>query len=920
MVYKIRVGMNQLPEGIVTFVLTDVEGSTRLWEDAPKVMLEALYLHDETVDAAVAAHNGVSVKPRGEGDSRFLVFNSAFDALATIVEIQKQMAQIDWPTPRPLKIRAALHTGWADLSSGDYYGSTINRAARLRAIAHGGQTLISRATWELLADSLPDGVVIEDIGEHRLKDLTRPEQVFQVHVPGLPNSFPPLTSLRTIPNNLPEQLTEFVGRERELVEAKRLLGETRLLTILGPGGAGKTRLAIQAAADLADHYPDGVFFIALADIRSSDEIVQSVAEALELGLSADQDVQVQLLNYLATKRQLLVFDNFEHVQDGASIVAAILKQAPRVQVLATSRSKLNLTGETVMPLLGLDITWNSAKEASRTSGVRLFVAAATRANPGFSLDGDDLEPLARILELTDGMPLAILLAAAWVDILSVREIAAEIAKSLDFLQTEMGDVPDRHRNVRAVYDSSWALLGEEERETFVRLSVFRGGFSREAAEEVAGASLRSLATLAGKSMVTPSPDRGRYSVHELLRQYAEKELERDGEKWGLALDSHAAYYASFMEEIAGLVRKSDQPRMACVVEDDLDNVRAAWRHFLHTENGEGGRKLVFGLYHVYEWRGWYASAVALFGEAITALDADSDDEDIVRLRAMSQAVQGWFLSLLGQPEVGAAAAIEARATLPASTDVADQWVAHQCVAIGLSYLGLIDDLVEVTDHGIELTSPMADPFYAAALGNWRSFAALLAGDLEKAAQLLPVGMAVFEERDEHYFMTWNLWLQALIATAEGRPVDAIELYTRQVARSEELGYLRGKVVAFEGLGDANVAADRLVDAETAYVRSLTTADQMGMAPDMLGLMAKIGRVWSARGLKQEAVELLTTVWAEPISRQQTFADSVPIGEVATEALAELEAELEPALYSEARRRGAARQWDEAAKELMDSVA
>ena len=275
--------MPELPEGVVTFVFTDVEGSTRLWEDAPESMMEALNQHDEVIEAVIADHSGISVKPRGEGDSRFLVFAHAVDAVASIAEIQTGLAATDWVTPRPIRIRASLHTGTAGVQLGDYYGSAVNQAARLRGIAHGGQTVMSASTWELVQDQMPEGVTVKDMGEHGLKDLTRPEHVYQINIEGVPDDFPALKSLEAVPNNLPQQLTDFVGREKELADAKHLLADTRLLTILAPGGTGKTRLGIQAAADLISDYPDGVFFVGLADIGSSDEIIQSIAESLGLG-------------------------------------------------------------------------------------------------------------------------------------------------------------------------------------------------------------------------------------------------------------------------------------------------------------------------------------------------------------------------------------------------------------------------------------------------------------------------------------------------------------------------------------------------------------------------------------------------------------------------------------------------------------
>ena len=453
--------MADLPDGVVTFLFTDVEGSTRLWEEAPDAMMSALQRHDAEIEGAAEAHDGVAVRPRGEGDSRFLVFRSAVDAVAAAADLQRQLAEVEWATPRPLRVRASVHTGIADLQLGDYYGSAVNRAARLRGIAHGGQTLMSGSTWELVREHpLPPGVAIRDLGEHRLRDLTRPERVYQIDIDGLEQWFPPLTSLSGIPNNLPIQLTDFVGRQPELAEAKRLLATTRLLTILAPGGTGKSRLAIQAAADVTDLFPDGIYFVGFADIGPSDDIVQTVAESLGVALSTEENIEAQLLAHLANKRRLLVFDNLEHLPGMAAVVQSILRAAPHLAIVATSRSKLNLSGETVLTLGGLDIDWDTPDSAARASGVQLFIEAARRSDPAFVLARDDLESLARILRLTGGMPLAILLAAAWVNMLPIGEIAAEITRDIDFLETEMGDLPDRQRSMRAVFEYSWDLLAK----------------------------------------------------------------------------------------------------------------------------------------------------------------------------------------------------------------------------------------------------------------------------------------------------------------------------------------------------------------------------------------------------------------------------------------------------------------------------
>lgn len=909
--------MIRLPDGVVTFLFTDVEGSTRLWEEAPDSMMEALRLHDEAIDGSAAAYQGISVKPRGEGDSRFVVFRSAIDAVGGSAEMQRRLAVVDWPTPRPLRVRASLHTGLAELELGDYYGSAVNRAARLRAIAHGGQTVLSGATYELVQDQLPDMVTVTDMGRHRLKDLTRPEHVFQLNVDGLDDAFPPLASMDAVPNNLPEQLTELIGREGDLVEINRLLDGARLLTILAPGGTGKTRLAIQAAADRTAENPDGVFFVGLADINSRSEIVQTVAESIGVALSSAEDPQAQLLGYLKSRQLLLVFDNFEHVGDNATIVSEVLKAAPGVSVIATSRLKLNLTGETLFVLAGLKSVWDSPPEAMQAGGVRLFLDAAQRAQPGMALGQADLEPLADILRLTGGMPLGILLAAAWVNVLSISEIATEIAKNLDFLETSMGDVPDRHRSIRAVFDYTWGLLNTQERDIFAGLSVFRGGFTREAAEACAGASLRDLSNLAGKSLVTHNSDTGRYAVHALLRQYAQAELAHDPKRRDAVLDAHADYYGDLTEGAFGLFHLSDQPRMVLVIEQDIENIRLAWRRHLSTGQPAGIRKISLGLYFIYEIRGWYQAAIPLFGEPVDALNEHSDDETVLVARALSAALQAWFLGLLGRQDEGESAAADAVAALRACSDPEALWIALQCWALCLAYQG--EDWSAIADEGLKISERLDGPVWAAVMKNWRAGAASMSGDFATGKRLLLEGREVLQRHEESMYLSLNFGHDATIAAREGHMQDAINLNMLAIEAGRKLDHLRSLQLSLTGLGTANLAVGNLEGAAAAFVEDLRIAERMGAIREMLQVMVNLASVRAASGRRSEAVELLAAVVAEPVSSQQTVWETVSIGDTASDTLKALRSDMDSDEYATANAAGTAKSYEVAVKELVDSI-
>ncbi len=910
--------MAELPDGVVTFLFTDVEGSTRMWEEAPESMMAALNQHDEAIDGAVDAHNGVSVKPRGEGDSRFVVFRQAGDAIEAVADMQRRLGAIDWPTPEPLRVRASLHTGTADLQLGDYYGSAVNRAARLRAIAHGGQTLISGATWELVRDRLPDGVTYRDMGEHRLKDLTRPERVFQINVEGLPDRFPPLASVDATRNNLPVQLTEFVGREVEVEDAKRAIARARLLTITAPGGAGKTRLAIQVAADVVADFPDGVFFVDLSPIGSPADIPQTVAESMGIALSSGEDLQSQLIAHLANERLLLILDNFEHLSEGTAIVSEILRAAPHVKVIASSRTKLNVSGETVLTISGLDARWDTQEEALGTGGVRLFVDAATRVDARFSLSPDDLDPLARILDLVEGIPLGILLAAAWIDVLRIDEIAAEIEKSLDFLETDMGDIPDRHRSVRAVFDYSWSLLSDEERWSFAALSVFRGGFTREAAEVVAGASLRNLTSLVSKSLVVADRDSGRYSVHELLRQYAEEELRKDPVRCDETIAAHNRFFADRIDHVEELLMLGDARPALELVEGDLDNVRWAWRQALARGDTTTARPLVLGLWFLYEIRGWPKAGVELFAEVRDAFPDDGGDEATQSLCAVAASFEARCMANLGRPDAAVPLARDAVEVLRLLPDRFWLLLALEALCEITAYTGDPEELLALSTEAVQVAVEAGFVVLSAGLRGYQAAAYAFMGDLDTALRLLQEGDAVLSGVGEQFTRTWVLELQAMIATTQGRVDDAIGLRTLQVELAREIEYRRAIAMALQGLGEAHVATGDMDAADEALLDSLDKYQRMGLVVDMGAVMLSIARLRSSTGEGEEAVEIAACVLADPVSEEQPVLQQVALGEPAKALLDELAGSLDPDVYAEAHARGTAKPLEIGVKDLLAS--
>src|ERR671923_649592 len=521
--------VSDLPTGVVTLLFTDVEGSTRLLHELGDGYGEALHEHRRRLRAAFAGHGGIEVDT--QGDAFFVAFSRASDAVAAASDGQRALAD------GPIRVRMGLHTGEPRLTEGGYVGLDVHKGGGFAAVGHGGQVLLSQSTRALVdAD-------VRDLGPHRLKDLSAPERIYQLKIDGLPDEFPLLKTIEAGMKNLPVPRTSFVGRTEELEAIDRLLEDPRcrLLTLVGPGGAGKTRLALEAAARRGDRYPHGVHFVSLVSVASPDFLAPAVAESIQFAVDAVHSgfsAQDQLLDYLSGRSTLLVLDNFEHLVEGSAFLSEVIERAPQVELLTTSRERLNVQSEWVFDVEGLGLAENGN---GSSAAVHLFVERAAQVVPGFALDDAGRSQVLRICRLVDGMPLGIELAASWTSVLSCAEIADEIESSIDFLATSMRDVPERHRSLRATIDQSWRLLTDEQRNAFSRLSVFRRSFDRDAATAVTGGNLRLLSELVAKSLLRRS-DFGRFELHELLRQYAAEQLRLSPAEEADARERHARHY------------------------------------------------------------------------------------------------------------------------------------------------------------------------------------------------------------------------------------------------------------------------------------------------------------------------------------------------------------------------------------------
>ena len=578
--------MAGLPTGTVTFLFTDLEGSTRLWEQHPQAMRSALARHDEILRGAVESCGGVVVKSTGDG--LHAAFDAAEGAVAAACAGQRGLEAEDWEGTGALRVRMGIHTGAAEFRDGDYFGPALNRAARLMAVAHGGQVLVSLATEELVRDSLDDELGLVELGEHRLRDLSRPERVFQLEMPGLASEFPAIRGLDAFPGNLPVQLSSFVGRKAEVQATIKALGESRAVTLTGVGGVGKTRLAVQVAGEVLPEHPDGAWLCELASAADAEAMVQLIAATL--GVQPRQGVSLAgcIREFLEAKRLLVVLDNCEHLLDAAGRFAdAILRACPKVRILATSREGLGIEGEhiRVVRSLALPEVSSGVEKTMASDAVRLFADRAHAAAAQFSLDAPQTEAVAEVCRRLDGVPLAIELAAARVAVMSPQEIGTRLDERFRLLTGGRRTAVERHQTLRATVEWSYSLLSEAEQRVFARLGCFTGTFSGVAAEAVVAGEgidewelLEALASLVAKSMVivdhVSEEAITRYAMLETLRAYARERLEESGEA-DVWRRRHARYYAAFAQEAGAGMIDADELIWRPRVRAELDNLRAA---------------------------------------------------------------------------------------------------------------------------------------------------------------------------------------------------------------------------------------------------------------------------------------------------------------------------------------------------------
>lgn len=624
--------MSDLPTGTVTFLFTDIEGSTRHLTSLGNDFGHVVDRHHDILRGRIGAHGGIVVGT--EGDAFFAVFTSPLAAVEAAIEAQRGLLAEKWPDDAQIRVRMGLLTGDGIRGGDNYVGLDVHRAARIAAAAHGGQVVVADSTRGLVEHQLPEGVTLRDLGMHRLKDLPVPEHVFQLVVDDLPADFPQLRSLDARPNNLPSMISSFVGRGHETTEIINELGSARLLTLTGPGGTGKTRLALNVAAELLDQYEHGCWFVPLEVYTDPELVPPAIANALGVTVAGDRPAIEVLESWLPDREILLILDNFEQVIDAAPLVARLLSAAPRLRVLATSRTPLHVYGESEYPVPPLAVIAElraaafSAASLSQYEAVQLFIERAMAAKPAFAVTNANAPAVAEICVRLDGLPLAIELAAARVKLLSPEQILARLEQSLSLLASSASNLPARQRTLNGAIDWSYNLLTAEERRLFARLSVFNGGIAFEAAEQVAGQDLGldmfdGLASLVDKSLLRSIElaSETRFTMLETIRQYAAELLSADAAEHDATVHRHAGYFfelATASEvELTGAAQGDWLDRL----EREDDNLRAAFGAAQGAGMLDEALVAAGSIWRFWQQRGHFAEARSIFDHLLAGTGA-----------------------------------------------------------------------------------------------------------------------------------------------------------------------------------------------------------------------------------------------------------------------------------------------------------
>ena len=815
-----------LPDDQYTFLFTDIEGSTRLWESYPKEMPAALTQHDRLLRQALETHHGSIFKNIGDG--MLAVFQDTGQAAAAAMQAQYDLSAAPWGITGPLHVRMAIHSGPAQVRQGDYFGPTLNRAARLLAAGYGGQILVSQAASRLLESHLPPKATLHDLGEKRLKDLNRPEHVYQLVAPDLPDQFPLLKTVDAYPNNLPCLLTSFIGREKEIANIKRLLEKThdrqhaeRLITLVGTGGTGKTRLSLQAAAESLEYFPEGVWLVELASISDPALVASTTASVFSLNQDPRRSPESILTAHIGTKRILVILDNCEHLIDACARLAdELLRACPQLYILTSSREPLGIPGETILyvPSLSMPDLHQLPPDhlLAEYEAVRLFTERAQSVHPGFHLTPENAAVIAQVCYRLDGIPLAIELAAARANLLTVEQINERLKDRFRLLTVGSRVSLPRHQTLQALIDWSYDLLSEAERILLRRLAVFAGGWTLEAAERVCSGQgldqaevLELLAGLVNKSLVVADVEKSsqaRYRYLETIQQYAFGHLLAANEVEDCR-NRHLEYYVELAETGEGELYGPNQLLWFDLLEVDHDNLRLAMDWALESEQALAALRLPGALHYFWFVRGYFYEGVERSRIALERFAALPGTRQLSQARAKANIGAGFMAIWSVHDE------IRAERQLVEGLELARELDDQRLIALALDFLAFVHVArQEYHQAGLQLLESLeiyrllGDDNHAGRTQAFIGDTLYLDERLAEAKRYYEAGLSAFREAGNANYLTYATRRLGYVHLRLGEHDQARELFSESLQLNLVLKEQQGVASCLEAF--ANLALFR----------------------------------------------------------------------------------------------------------------
>jgi predicted ATPase/class 3 adenylate cyclase len=893
--------VNKTPSGTVTFLFTDIEGSTLGWELHPEWMSHAFTRQETILRETAAAHGGYVYKMIG--DAFQIAFDTALNALNAAVNAQRQLQSENWGEYGPLRVRMALHTGVTEEREDDYVGPILNRLGRLLSISHGGQILVSQATHELVTEWMPDGVALHDLGQHRLKDLVRAEHIYEAVSSDLMAGFPPIKTLDTFPNNLPLQLTSFVGREKEIVDVKRPLLGDRFVTLTGPGGTGKTRLGLQVAAELLELFPDGAWLVELASICDSMLVPQTVAATLGIREFAGRPIMTLLTDYLRNKEILLVLDNCEHLLSAcAELVSHLLQACPNLCILATSREALEILGEVTIRVPSLSVPdvhhIPPIESLTQYESIRLFIERAEMVQPDFSLTMNNASSIAQICRRLDGIPLAIELAVARVKVMNVEQVAARLDDRFRLLTGGSRNALPRHQTLRALIDWSFDLLSEIESILFRRLSVFSGGWTLESAEAICAGDgidkydvLDLLTQLVNKSLVIPdreSEHETRYRMLETIRQYAREKLFEAGEG-DLVRERHLEYFLQLSERAEPELRGPHQAFWLNRLEKEVDNIRGALEWAVEDEV-ETSMRIASALFWFWHIRSRKSEGIDWLERGLDIHAAKYGDQSLSTeqkfILGKALNVAGSLLVMHGSPEQGDELSNRSLQLHQELGPSGRRGVAQALwnLAQGASHHENIDLATDISEKSLALYRELNDRFgIAQCLDNIGSHH-IMRGNYPKAKEVWEEDLHLRRELEDRDGTGWVLTCLAELAFWQGHFDHGLSLYAEAQQSFQDVGNNWAVSMTISGMGSIVLAKGDFERAAKLYEEALAFGREMGDLNAIAGRRYDLARVAWARGNYEEAAriyeETLSFVRHELNNKNAIAGTLFELGEVA----------------------------------------